>query len=247
MIPDVSIILPCRNEAAFIDACLASVLAQEIHGLTFELIVVDGMSEDGTRQKIEAWRERDARVRLVENPGRIVPTGLNVALAIARAPIVVRMDAHCTYPPDYVQSCVEALNRSGADNVGGVVITLPRGRSEGAILVQAVSTHRFGMGGAKFRSGAPEGPADTVPYGCFQRQLFEQIGFFDERLERHQDYEFNARIRASGRQVWLDPQIQINYYNQGTVGGLLKQAYGNGRWNTFAWNVAPYEIGRAHV
>src|SRR5690606_36943066 len=118
--------------ASFIDSCLSSVLAQELPGLTFEVIVADGMSEDGTRRKLEVWRNRDPRIHLVDNPGRIVPTGLNAALAIARGPIIVRMDVHCTYPTDYVWNCVAALRRSGADNVGGVIETLPRGQSHGA-------------------------------------------------------------------------------------------------------------------
>lgn len=246
MDPDVSIILPCRNEAEFIDSCLDSVLKQDLTGISLEVVVADGMSDDGTREKLARWEAGDERIRVVDNPGRIVPTGLNAALEVVRAPIVIRMDAHSIYPPQYVRNCMDALNRSGADNVGGLVITLPRGHHDGALMVQAVSTHPFGVGGARFRTGSPEGPADTVPFGCFRRDLFARVGLFDERLVRHQDYEFNARIRASGGRIWLDPKITLDYYNQGSVAGLLRQAFKAGRWNVFAWHLAPYSFRPRH-
>lgn len=245
--PDISIILPCRNEVKFIDACLDSVLNQRVDGYSLEVIVADGMSEDGTRKKLATWEERDARVKVVDNNARIIPAGLNLALAEARGAIVVRLDAHSTYPADYVQNCVNALSKSGADNVGGRVITFPRGTHEGALLVQAVSTHPFGVGGARYRTGALEGLADTVPFGCFRRDLIAKIGAFDERLVRHEDYEFNARIRASGGKIWLDPKIKVEYYNQSDVPGLLRQANLAGRWNVFAWYLAPYSFRARHV
>jgi len=211
------------------------------------VIVADGMSEDGTRRKLAEWRARDSRMQVLDNVRRIAPAGLNAALKVARGSIIVRMDAHSIYPANYVQNCVNTLRRTKADNVGGVVKTMPRNEADGALIVQAVSSHWFGVGGSKYRLEPMEGPADTVPFGCFPRGLFDRIGYFDERLVRHQDYEFNARIRKCGGQVWLDPKIQLQYFNQESVRGLLQQAYLAGRWNIFAWNLAPYAFNVRHV
>jgi hypothetical protein len=113
--------------------------------------------------------------------------------------------------------------------------------------VQALSTSRFGVGGARFRVGGGEGPADTVAFGCFRREVFGDVGLFDERLVRNQDYEFNRRLAAAGKRIWFDPVIKAEYYNQATLGGLFKQAFGTGKWNPWMWFVAPYAFAARHV
>jgi len=131
--------------------------------------------------------------------------------------------------------------------VGGVIETLPRDGSFGARLVQALSTSSFGVGGAKFRVGGKEGPADTVVFGCFRREVFDEVGLFDERLVRNQDYEFNRRLARAGKRIWLNPAIKVQYYNQATLGGLFKQAFGTGKWNPWTWYVAPYAFAARHA
>lgn len=247
MTPDVTVILPCRNEARYIGACLDSLLAQRLGGSELEVLVVDGMSTDGTRETVSARAAADAHVSLLDNPQHIVPTGMNLALRRAQAPVIARMDVHCVYPPDYLASCLHALRESGADNVGGLVRTLPRGNGGAARTVAALSCHPFGVGDARFRTGASAGYVDTVPFGCYPKATFERYGVFDERLVRNQDYEFNARLRAAGGKVWLDPTIVAEYFNQGTLLGLLRQALVTGRWNVFTWYVAPYSLRPRHL
>lgn len=247
MTADVSVILPCRNEARFIGPCLDSLLAQRLDGRTLEVIVIDGMSTDGTREIVAARAAMDARVTLLDNPRHIVPTGMNIALRRATAPVIARMDVHCVYQADYLAACLAALATSGADNVGGVVRTLPRGDGLGAETVAALSCHKFGVGDSRFRTGGAAGYVDTVPFGCYPRTTFERYGLFDERLVRNQDYEFNARLRAAGGTVWLDPTIVAEYFNQGSLRGLLRQALLTGRWNAFTWYVAPYSLRPRHV
>jgi len=247
MSPDVSVIIPCRNEVQFIDTCLESISKQLLQEKTIEIIVADGISHDGTRTKLTAWAKRNPHIKIVDNPRYIVPTGLNLAIAQAVAPVIVRMDVHSHYPPDYVRTCLGTLEQIEADNVGGVVITQPHGDSLSARIVQAVSTHPFGVGGAKFRLQTRGGYVDTVPFGCFRREIFDRIGYFDERLVRNQDYEFNKRITSSGGKIWLNPSIQIKYFNQNKLRGLFRQAWLTGKWNTWTWWVAPYAFAWRHL
>jgi glycosyltransferase involved in cell wall biosynthesis len=238
--------MPVRNEAAFIGPSLSSVLAQDYPMSQVEILVLDGMSDDGTRPTVEDFTRRLPFIRLLDNPRGIVPTAMNIAVQVARGQWLIRLDAHSVYPPDYLQLCIETAKRTGADNVGGVCITLPRDGSAGACIVQAMSTSRFGVGGARFRMGGHEGPADTVPFGCFRREVFAEVGLFDERLIRNQDYEFNCRLARAGKRIWLDPAIQVKYYNQGTIAGLLGQAVFTGKWNPWMWYVAPYSFSLRH-
>jgi glycosyltransferase involved in cell wall biosynthesis len=245
--PMVSIIIPCRNEVKFIDKCLRSVFSfDSIPGET-EVIVVDGMSEDGTRDILSQWSVRYSNLKILDNPMHIVPTAMNIGLKAAKGDWIVRLDAHADYPKDYLRLCIETSKRTGADNVGGIFKTIPRDKSIQSKLVQALTTHRFGVGNANYRLNASEGPADTVPYGCYRCEVFDRIGLYNEQLVRNQDYEFNRRLIHKGRRIWLNPKIQIYYYNQGTILGLLRQAFLTAKWNTYMWYVAPYTFALRHL
>jgi glycosyltransferase involved in cell wall biosynthesis len=245
--PKASIIIPCRNEAAFIDACIASVQSFDPVPGGYEVIAVDGMSDDGTRQLLEGWALRYDRLRVLDNPARIVPTAMNLGIEAATGAWIVRLDAHARYPGDYLALCIATAERTGADNVGGIVVTVPRSSSRQARVVQAVTTHRFGVGAAEFRLMPPEGPADTVPFGCYRRSVFERIGLYDERLVRNQDYELNRRLAHAGGSIWLNPAIQATYFNTDSVRGLLKQAFGTGMWNAWMWHGARYSFALRHA
>lgn len=210
-------------------------------------MVADGMSTDGTVDEIRRWAETYPNLQLLENPGRIVSTAFNLGIRASRGDFVAGLGAHCTYPKGYLLQCVAASQRTGAANVGGVVITEPRDDTRRARLVHAITTHRFGVGNSGFRIGAGEGVADTVAYGCFRRSIFDEIGLFDERLVRNQDYEFNRRISAVGEKVWRTPEIQARYFNQGNIGGLLHQAFRTGEWNPWMWYLAPYTFSLRHA
>ena len=245
-LPLVSVVMPVRNEAAFIEQSLSSVLAQDYPMSQVEILVVDGMSSDGTQQIVEKFVAQSLVLRLLKNADGIVPCALNIGIREARGQWLIRLDAHSIYPPDYIRFCIETAQRTGADNVGGVFITLPRDDSSMARLVQALTTSRFGVGNADYRLDAGEGPADTVPYGCFRREVFTQVGQFDERLVRNQDYEFNRRLTRACKRIWLNPAIQVKYYNQATLSGLFGQAFGTGKWNPWTWFVAPYAFAPRH-
>jgi GT2 family glycosyltransferase len=245
--PAVTVIIVCRNEVAFIDRCLASVFAFEPVPGGFEVIVVDGRSSDGTREKLTLWENEKQAMRVLENPGLVAPIGLNLGIRAARGRFLMRLDAHSEYPPDYLRLGLETIERTAADNVGGVLRTMPSGSALSARLVAYLSTHRFGVGNSRFRIGAEEGPADTVPFGCFRLEVFSRTGLFDERLVRNQDYEFNRRLVRSGGTVWLNPSMVATYYNRSSLNSLLKQAWQTGKWNAWMWYVAPYSFATRHA
>jgi glycosyltransferase involved in cell wall biosynthesis len=224
--PRVTVILPCRNEARYIAACLDSILATVYPRDRLEVFVVDGMSSDATRRIVQELAARHPEIRLLDNVERIVPTALNIGIRSASGDIIVRMDAHVVYPPEYLPRLVQAITESGADNVGGCMVTLP---ADGTTLAQAIAiamSHPFGVGNAHFRLGAREArDVDTVPFGCFRRDLFEQIGYFDEDLVRNQDDEFNARILKRGGRVRLLPDVLCYYYARGSIPQLSRMFY----------------------
>lgn len=244
--PTVSVIVPCRNEERHLPACLKSILGQD-YGAVAEILFVDGQSEDRTRELIRAAGRCDPRVRLLENPWKVVPHALNIAIEAAAGEIIIRMDAHSTYPPDYVRRCVEGLVGSGAWNYGGVIVNRTRTRGAIAGAIAALTNHTFGVGNAAFRHAKRLRHADTVPFGCFRRSVFRKIGLFDERLVRNQDNEFNARILKAGGTIVLDPEIRIHYYNQETVKGLLRQAMWTGSWNAITHHLCPHAFRWRHA
>lgn len=229
-LPFVSVVLPIRNEAAHIEACLERILAQDYPLDRMEVLVVDGRSDDATVDVVRHVQERhpDASLRVLDNPDRIVPPALNVGIRAARGEVVVRMDGHSVPAPDYVSACVRALSESGAANVGGAVEAVgatPFGRA-----VAVATGHALGAGDARYRIGGGASDVDTVAFGAFRRDVFSKTGLFDESMVRNQDYEMNVRIRAAGERVRLDPSIRFTYTPRGTVRGLAKQYFEYGWW-----------------
>jgi len=224
--PRVSIVMPCRNEAAYIGACLDSVLATDYPLDRLEVLVADGRSDDGTREIVERCAAQHPCVRLLENPARITPAALNTAIRAATGDVIIRMDAHGVYPREYVSRLVTALQESGADNVGGVVITLPADDTPVARAIALAFAHPLGVGNAYFRIGVA-GPrwVDTVPFGCFRRELFDRVGMFDEELIRNQDDEFNLRVIGHGGRILLLPDVVSRYYARRSLGAVGRMFY----------------------
>src|SRR6266508_572896 len=191
-LPAVSIVIPCRNEKDHIEACVWSILAQEPPPGGFEIIVADGMSDDGTRDVLMRLVKEDARLRIVDNPGRIVSTGLNAAIRAAQGRIIIRIDAHTEYAPDYVCQCLGVLQETGADNVGGPWVAKGTGGVSRAIAAAFQSP--CSAGGARGHDPGYEGAIDTVSVGCWPRAVFDRIGLLDEAPVRNQDDEFNLRL-----------------------------------------------------
>lgn len=227
-VPFVSIIIPCRNEARHIEACLRGILAQDYPPDRMEIIIADGMSDDGTREIIARIAGEDPRIRLVDNPKRITPAGLNAAIKASRGEIIIRTDAHTEYAADYVSQCVAVLRETGADNVGGP--WRARGREPVAQAIAAAFQSPFAVGGAKSHDPLYEGPVDTVYLGCWPRQVFERVGLFDEELVRNQDDEHNLRIVRAGGKVWQSPRIRSWYTPRGSLGALFRQYFQYGYW-----------------
>ncbi|HYG35806.1 MAG TPA: glycosyltransferase family 2 protein, partial [Clostridia bacterium] len=203
-------------------------LAQKEPKGGFEVIVADGESEDGTRQILQELAAREPRVKVIENPKRIAPTGLNSAIRASKGEIIVRFDAHTEYAPDYVVRCVQTLEETGADNVGGPARTKPATFMESAV---AAAYHSpFAVGGARFHNVDYEGWVDTVTYGCWRRSSFDRFGYFDEELVRNQDDEHNLRICRRGGKIWQSPSIKSWYRPRGSLGALFKQYMQYGYW-----------------
>jgi succinoglycan biosynthesis protein ExoA len=230
VLPFVSVVLPIRNEAKFIEATLRAVLQQEYPAAEMEVLIADGMSNDRTRDIIRRVAATyPHQVRIIDNPGKIVATGLNAAIAEARGKIVVRVDGHCIVAPDYVRTSVETLERSSAVNVGGQMESVSDGRVGRAVALATSST--FGVGGAlKHYRSTNERWVDTVFQGAWRRTVFETLGNFDEELVRNQDDEFNYRIRSRGGKILFNPKIKSRYYNRGDLGSLWRQYFQYGYW-----------------
>ncbi|MEZ5365636.1 MAG: glycosyltransferase family 2 protein [Bryobacterales bacterium] len=224
----VSIIVPCRNEAGAIRGFALSLERQQLDGLDWEAIIADGMSDDGTRAILDQVAARNPRIRVIDNPKRTVSPGLNEAIRQSRGEIILRMDVHSTYAPDYVARCVEALDASGAANVGGAARPVAKGLIPEAIAAAYQSA--FGCGGARFHQSDFEGYVDTVTYGCWPRAVFEEVGLFDEQLPRNQDDELNLRIVRSGRKIWQSSKIVSWYQPRRTLRQLARQYFQYGFW-----------------
>jgi glycosyltransferase involved in cell wall biosynthesis len=232
-LPLVSILMPIRDERNFIERSLRSVLAQDYPTDRLEILVVDGMSTDGTRRYIEAVAadRPDLSIRLLDNPQKIVATGLNIGTREARGEILLRVDGHCEIGGDHVRRCVELLSdsRQAPAGVGGPVESVSS-TVAGAAIAAAMSS-RFGVGGSAFRVGVKEPRlSDTIPFPAYPKATLAAAGPYDEELVRNQDDEYNYRIRSSGGQLLLDPRLRSRYYSRASLGRLWRQYREYGLW-----------------
>jgi glycosyltransferase involved in cell wall biosynthesis len=224
--PTVSVIIPCRNEARLLGPCLDSVLASTYPKHRIEILIADGRSDDGTREVIARYASSDPRIRLLDNPERIVSTGLNVAIRAASGEFVVRVDAHAVYPPDYIPHLLAALEETGAANVGGCIITLPGAEDVTARAIAVGMSHPLGVGNSRFRVGTSSPTwVDHVAFGCWRRTIFDQFGLFDEELVRGQDVEFNARLIRGGGRVLLLPDVTATYHARRSFRQVARMFY----------------------
>ena len=217
MRPLVSVILPCRNEVRFLGACLDSILASDYPPDRLEVLIADGMSSDGTRKLVGNYSREFPYVRLIDNPARVTPVGLNRAIEASQGEIIVRLDAHSTIAPDYVTRAVRHLEQDGADNVGGSMRTVARDRGWFAKSIGVALSSPFGVGNSHFRTSGKSnenGPqwVDTVFGGCWRREIFDRVGKFNERLTRGQDLEFNLRLARAGGKILLAPDMRSYYF-----------------------------------
>ncbi len=226
--PLVTIILPIRNEARHIARCLEAVMSQDYPSDKIEILVMDGMSDDGTREIVARFAAQDPRVRLIDNPSRIVPTALNRGIAKARGGVIIRVDGHAVIATDYVRRCIDNLAKVDADCVGGPIRTI--GGTWVARSIAIAQSSPFGVGNAAFRYASRAQYVDTLAFGAYRREVFDRIGLFDEELVRNQDDEFNFRLTRSGGKIWLDPEIRSDYFSRATLRALWKQYFEYGFW-----------------
>ncbi len=224
--PFVSVAIPCRNEARYIAGCLASILASDYPLDRLEILVADGLSDDGTREILRSCGAEHSCITVLDNHQLTTPAALNLAIRTAAGSVVIRMDAHVLYPPDYIRRLVEALEETGADNVGGVLETVPADDTATARAIALGLSHPFGVGNSHFRTGtAHRRDVDTVPFGCYRRETFDRIGLFDEELVRNQDDELNFRLIAGGGRVLLLPEVTCRYFARRSLGQVARMYY----------------------
>jgi glycosyltransferase involved in cell wall biosynthesis len=224
--PFVSVIVPCRNEEAHIGACLDSIVANDYPADRLEILVAEGGSSDRTRELIAGYAAENSSIRLLNNPGGTTPTALNLAITAASGEIIIRMDAHVWYPRNYIRTLVAGLLETGADNVGGVIETVPADHTATAKAIAIGLSHSFGVGNSYFRTGTDRRrEVDTVPFGCFRREVFERIGLFDEELVRNQDDELNFRLLSRGGRILLLPEVRCRYTARRSLAQLARMYY----------------------
>lgn len=241
----VSVIVPIRNEEKYIDKCIQSILKQDYSLNCLEVIFVDGLSKDRTREIIKNYiQEYPSIIKLLENPHKTVPYAMNIGIENSIGKYIVRLDAHSDYTYDYISKCIRTLEETGADNVGGLAITKGQGFLGEAF--SRVLSSKFGVGNSGFRTNASSGYVDTVPFGAFKKSAFLKYGLYDERLTRNQDYELNYRIRKNGGKVFLNSNIKLTYYCRNTLSGILKQSYDNGKWNVITSRLCPGSMSLRH-
>ena len=223
----VSYVMPVLNDVSHVRAAVESILAQDYAG-PVEVLIALAPSIDGTSELVADLAARDARVRVLENEVGSTPAGLNIGIRAAQFPVVVRVDSHSMLPADYARVAVETLERTGADNVGGIMAA--RGVTPFEQAVALAYTTKVGLGGSAFHVGGDEGPADTVYLGVFRRTALQRVGLFDETIKRGQDWELNRRLRETGGTVWFTPALGVTYRPRSTVERLARQMFSTGLW-----------------
>lgn len=224
--PFISIICPTLNEEHYISSCIKSILLQDYSINDMEVLFIDGLSTDNTCSIINSFSKLHPFIKLLTNPFKFVPNGLNIGILSSRGDVIIRIDAHSTYPSNYISTLVYHLFTLKADNVGGIWNTLPANES---LLCKAIAIgvcHPFGIGNSLHKVGVKKIiETDTVPFGCFHKNIFQRIGYFDEELIRNQDDEFNGRIIKNGGKIYLIPNLVIDYYTRNSISKMSKMFY----------------------
>jgi glycosyltransferase involved in cell wall biosynthesis len=230
----VSVLIPTYNEEKYIENCLMSLINSDFDFIKkdSEILVIDGISNDKTREIVKKFESNYSYIHLIDNKSKFVPHALNLGIRKSSGKIIIRLDAHSFYAPDYISKLLFWKDKLKADNVGGVSITNVMNANRKTIAIKQVLSNKYGVGNSLFRIGVSEPvEADTVPFGCYDRSIFEKLGYYDERLTRNQDIELNKRIKKNGGKIYLVPDIKCTYFARETYSELMKNNFGNGLWN----------------
>ncbi|HVN56629.1 MAG TPA: glycosyltransferase family 2 protein [Anaerolineaceae bacterium] len=242
LFPFVSIVMPVRNEVQYIKKAIKAVLDQDYPADAFEVLVADGMSIDGTREVVQSFFKDAPQVVLIDNPGKIVPTGLNKAIEQARGEIIIRVDGHCVIARDYVRKSVAYLKHDPQlSGVGGPMETI--GETPVSAAIAAAMSSSFGVGGSAFRTKKDQKLfVETVAFPAYKASTLHQAGPFDEELVRNQDDEYNYRIREMGGKILLAPDIHSRYYSRGSLRSLWRQYFQYGFWKVRVMQKHPRQV-----
>jgi len=228
----ISIIIPCLNEQRYISSCLDSIVNSDYNQEYMEVLVVDGMSKDKTRETVKEYEKKYTYIRLIDNPDKIVPKAMNIAIKMSTGDFIIRLDAHSKYPSNYFKELVQNAIKLHTDNIGAIAITDIKNKNKKSNAIKKVLSHKLGVGNSLFRTGVTEiKSVDTVPFGCFKKDVFSKYGYYDERLPRNQDIELNKRIKLNGGKILLLPNLQFTYFARENFKDLAKNNFDNGRWN----------------
>jgi glycosyltransferase involved in cell wall biosynthesis len=228
----ISIIIPIYNEEKYIVKCLDSIIENNFDKDKMEVLLVDGGSTDKTIEIIKEYQKKYPFFKLLHNPKKIVPVAMNIGIKNAKGKYIIRLDAHSMYPKDYFRKLIYYYKKLNADNVGAVWITDVINKNNTSNSIKNVLRDKLGVGGAKFRVGIEKiEEVDTVPFGCYKREIFDKVGLYDERLVRNQDIELNKRIKKAGGKIYLIPEIKCTYFARETYRDLAKNNFNNGLWN----------------
>lgn len=245
MVPFLSVVVPVYNEEKYLDICFQSMLSQNYPKESMEWIFVDGMSTDQTASLLKKFQAQyPDLVHVLQNPNKTAPYAMNIGIRQSKGIYIIRLDAHAEYADDYFSQCVQVLEETGADNVGGVMETKAR-TPKGKLIAKMLSS-KFGVGDSQFRTNGKDGYVDTVPFGAFRRDIFDRVGLYDGRLSRNQDSELNYRILHYGGKIYLSSRIRLAYYCRETVGSILKMGLTNGRWNIITSKLCPGSMRPRH-
>jgi len=243
--PVVSVVIPCRNERDYISLCVESVFNNGYPG-DLDVLVIDGLSDDGTRGILRDLQSRWEDLRVIDNPHRIAPTAMNIGIQESLGEVVIILGAHCELGHGYIETVALRLISSGNIGcVGGRTVA----KAEGFLpeINAAVLSSPFGVGNAYFRiPGTGLKEVDTVAFGAYRREIFTEVGGFDERLVRNQDIEFNSRMRRAGYKILLDPTVDVYYRPRRSLHALWRQNFGNGYWNIITTCIVPGTLSWRH-
>ena len=227
--PFVTVIMPIRNEADFIERAIRSILDNDYPAEKMEILVVDGMSDDGTREIAARLSKTDSRVMMLDNPKRIAAAAMNIGLNAARGDLFIRIDGHVEIPADFITKSIRCLHEHPQAWVAGGYIKTVADSFTGQAIASAMRSP-IGVGNSRFRLGDYEGWVDTLAFGAHHKWVVDRIGYVDEELVRNQDDEFNLRINLAGGKIWMSKAIQSTYFSRGSLRKLWKQYFQYGFW-----------------
>lgn len=238
----VSIIIPVLNEENHIEKCIDSLVNNDYENK--EIIVVDGMSEDKTRDILRKYEN----IKIIDNPDKTTPIALNIGLKNATGDYIMIAGAHTTYSENYISSCVKRLDENNCDVAGGILIIKPYSETKEARSISEILQHPFSFELFKYKTNFPkEEYVDTVAYGIYKREVFEKLGGFVEKLRRNQDIEMNLRIKNAGFRIMLVPEAEAYYYARDNFKDLWKNNFNNGLWVILSTHYARKAFSLRHL